>query len=196
VSAFRRRVVAVEILSTMVISGPASAAPPLPHHRPTVLQQGLDDLHDLGISGAQGLVRDGRRVSAARSGVANLDTATPMPIDGYFRIGSSTKTFVSVVLLQLVGEGRLQLDDPIERRLPQELRPGIAYGLGIMWIPNRCGGFWAHFGDMPGVSTLKAITPDGHRSAVLYVATVLADPGRAPAVMQREMTLLDDLICG
>jgi D-alanyl-D-alanine carboxypeptidase len=26
--------------------------------------------------------------------------------------------------------------------------------------------------------------------------TVLADPDRAPAVMQREMTLLDDLICG
>jgi hypothetical protein len=36
----------------------------------------------------------------------------------------------------------------------QGIRPGIAYGLGIMWIPNRCGGYWAHFGDMPGVSTL------------------------------------------
>ena len=78
----------------------------------------------------------------------------------------------------------------------QEVRPGIAYGLGIMWIPNRCGGFWAHFGDMPGVSTLNAVTPDGHRSAVLYVATVLADPDRAPAVMQRELALLDDVICG
>jgi D-alanyl-D-alanine carboxypeptidase len=78
----------------------------------------------------------------------------------------------------------------------QGIRPGIAYGLGIMWIPNRCGGYWAHFGDMPGVSTLNAVIPDGHRSAVFYVATALADPDRGPALMRRELTLLDDLSCG
>ncbi|MEV4808809.1 serine hydrolase domain-containing protein [Micromonospora avicenniae] len=376
------------LLAAAIGGGVGWAAPPATDHRSTatVLQHGLDDLHGLGVSGTQGLVRDGGRTTVGRSGVADLDTGTPMPVDGYFRIGSETKTFVSVVLLQLVGEGRISLDDPIERWLPgvvhgngndgrhvtvrqvlqqtsglydptgdlpalqsadeflehrldhyteaqlvamamqhpplfaagtrwsysntnylvagmliervtghrwynevrsrilvplrltrtfypgdrptlpqpqaevyqqfapdgplvdttlfnptvaasagglvsttddlarfwqalgrgrllrpgqmaelhrtvlaesvQEVRPGIAYGLGIMWIPNRCGGYWAHFGDMPGVSTLNALSPDGHRSAVFYRATVLADPQRAPAVMQREMALLDDLICG
>jgi D-alanyl-D-alanine carboxypeptidase len=49
---------------------------------------------------------------------------------------------------------------------------------------------------MPGVSTLNAVIPDGHRSAVFYVATALADPDRGPALMRRELTLLDDLSCG
>jgi D-alanyl-D-alanine carboxypeptidase len=35
-----------------------------------------------------------------------------------FRIGSVTKSFVATVVLQLVGEGRLGLDDPLERWLP------------------------------------------------------------------------------
>jgi D-alanyl-D-alanine carboxypeptidase len=35
-----------------------------------------------------------------------------------FRIGSTTKTFVATVVLQLVAEGRLSLDDTVERHLP------------------------------------------------------------------------------
>src|SRR5690349_389256 len=37
---------------------------------------------------------------------------------GYFRIGSVTKTFVATVVLQLVDEGRVRLDAPIEEYLP------------------------------------------------------------------------------
>ena len=61
----------------------------------------------------------------ARSGVADIRTGAPMPLAGSFRIGSDTKTFVSVVALQLVGEGRLSLDDPVERWLP-----GVVSGNG------------------------------------------------------------------
>ena len=78
----------------------------------------------------------------------------------------------------------------------QGIRAGIRYGLGIMWIPNRCGGSWAHVGSMPGMSTLAAVSPDGHRSTVLYLATELADPEQATAIIERQMALLDDLICG
>jgi D-alanyl-D-alanine carboxypeptidase len=35
-----------------------------------------------------------------------------------FWIRSVTKTFVATVVLQLVGEGKLRLDDSVERRLP------------------------------------------------------------------------------
>ena len=37
------------------------------------------------------------------------------PLDGYFRMGSNTKTFVAVVVLQLAGEHRLSLDDTVDR---------------------------------------------------------------------------------
>jgi len=41
-----------------------------------------------------------------------------------FRIGSITKTFVATAVLQLVGEGRLELDEPVARRLPGFLAAG------------------------------------------------------------------------
>jgi D-alanyl-D-alanine carboxypeptidase len=359
-----------------------TAAPPTPAG---VLRSGLDDLHRLGVTGAQGAVREDRRVTLARSGVADLGTGAPVPTDGYFRIGSDTKTFVAVVVLQLVGEGRLSLSDPLSRWLPgvvtgngndgrritvrqilqhtsglynytddlpalasadgylahrfdhyteaevvaiamrhpplfapgahwsysntnyilagmlieritgrpwaQQVRsrilaplglrytfypgdraslpvphaeayqqfgageplvdttlfnatpadaagglvstttdltrfwqalqrgvllrpaqmaqmhrtvlaetfqsqlPGLRYGLGIMWAPSRCGGFWAHPGDVPGMSTLNAVTPDGRRAVAFYEATELADPGPAGAVRQKGFQLLADVIC-
>ena len=41
-----------------------------------------------------------------------------MPVRGRFRAGSIAKTFVATVVLQLVGKGRLRLDDTVEAWLP------------------------------------------------------------------------------
>ncbi|MER6362559.1 serine hydrolase domain-containing protein [Kitasatospora sp. NPDC001527] len=61
---------------------------------------------------------NGRRVWRDAAGVNDLDSPRPPRADGRFRIGSVTKTFVSTVVLQLVDEGKLRLDDPVERYLP------------------------------------------------------------------------------
>ncbi|WP_073816204.1 serine hydrolase domain-containing protein [Kitasatospora sp. CB01950] len=96
----------------------APGSVPVPQR--SVLQQGLDALTDrAGATGAIAEVRDhGRAVWRGTSGVANLATRQPAPVDGEFRAGSITKTFVATVVLQLVAEHRLGLDDPIERHLP------------------------------------------------------------------------------
>ena len=41
-----------------------------------------------------------------------------MRADNHFKIASLTKTYTATVVLQLVGEGKLSLDDSVERRLP------------------------------------------------------------------------------
>ncbi|MBB1246030.1 beta-lactamase family protein [Streptomyces durbertensis] len=69
-----------------------------------------------------GELRVDGRPTGARAGVADLRTGAPVPARTTFRIASTTKTFVSVTLLQLVGEGRLSLDDPVERWLPGVVR--------------------------------------------------------------------------
>jgi D-alanyl-D-alanine carboxypeptidase len=61
----------------------------------------------------------------ARAGVGNLATNAPVPWDAEFRIASFTKPFVATTLLQLVGEGRLSLDDTIGHWLP-----GVVTGNG------------------------------------------------------------------
>jgi D-alanyl-D-alanine carboxypeptidase len=350
------------------------------------LQVALDDIHRMGITGVQGLSRVGGVTVRARAGVGDLERGTPVPLDGYFRMGSNTKTFVSVVALQLVGEGKLSLDDTVDHWLPgvvtgngndgrritvrqllqhtsglynytnditalssyeeylahrfdhydaadlvalamkhepgfapgthwdysntnyivagmiiekvtgrswatevrdrilrplrlqhtaapgdrpylpaphaegyqqwapggeltdttvfnptvadaagsmfatptdlarfwqalqrgqllkprqmaqlhdtvlaetfQDFYPGARYGLGIMYLPNRCGGYWSHGGDVPGMSTANGVSANGDRVAVLSLTTQLADNNADLAVRQRAFRLMDDVICG
>ncbi|WP_203612643.1 serine hydrolase domain-containing protein [Amycolatopsis sp. SID8362] len=71
-----------------------------------------------GVPGAAAVVQDGPRTRVTRSGTGDVATGKPFPRNGSFRAGSVTKTFVATVVLQLVGEGRVKLDAPVERYLP------------------------------------------------------------------------------
>ena len=55
-------------------------------------------------------------VAAGRTRVGGTSPVTP---DALFQMGSNTKAFTAVMLLQLAAEGRLTLDDPLGRWLPQ-----------------------------------------------------------------------------
>lgn len=52
-------------------------------------------------------------------GVDDLQKRTKITIDDNFRIGSITKTFTSIVMLQLAAEGKVSLDDPLSKYEPQ-----------------------------------------------------------------------------
>lgn len=54
------------------------------------------------------------------SGVSDRERATPMRATDRLLAGSVGKTFVAAVALQLVGEGRLALADPVEKHLGRE----------------------------------------------------------------------------
>ncbi|MEU3572730.1 serine hydrolase domain-containing protein [Kitasatospora sp. NPDC036755] len=51
-------------------------------------------------------------------GVADKDTGTAMSPDLYMRIGSVTKTFTATGILRLVDQGKLSLDDPVSKYVP------------------------------------------------------------------------------
>ncbi|MGY1577647.1 serine hydrolase domain-containing protein [Streptomyces sp. MN13] len=71
-----------------------------------------------GAPGAMARIDDRGGVRRAAVGVADRGTGRALADEDRFRVGSVTKTFTAVVLLQLVDEGRLKLDDPVERHLP------------------------------------------------------------------------------
>ncbi|SMC68750.1 serine hydrolase domain-containing protein [Kibdelosporangium aridum] len=60
------------------------------------------------------------------AGVARRGYPAKPPVNGRVRAASNTKTFVAVVVLQLVAEGKVELDAPIEKYLP-----GLVRGEGI-----------------------------------------------------------------
>jgi D-alanyl-D-alanine carboxypeptidase len=71
-----------------------------------------------GSPGALVLVDHGSSRREAASGLAVLQGRVPLHAHDRFRVGSITKTFVAVVVLQLVDEDRLGLGDTVERWLP------------------------------------------------------------------------------
>jgi D-alanyl-D-alanine carboxypeptidase len=104
------------------------------------LQERLDDVVAAGAVGALAEVRDGHGVWRGTSGVAQLGTTRPVPVDGRFRAGSITKSFVATVVLQLAGEGRLRLDDTVEAWMPGVV-PGGA-GVTVRELLDQTSGLY------------------------------------------------------
>ena len=95
-----------------------------------------------------------RCVVSVVAGSARLGEQVPVPRDGYVRAGSNTKSFTAVVVLQLVAEGKVALDEPVETYLP-----GLVRGEGIdghditvrqLEASDLCGGSSGPLGGVRG----------------------------------------------
>ncbi|MGW3480404.1 serine hydrolase domain-containing protein, partial [Streptomyces althioticus] len=74
-----------------------------------------------GAPGALTRIDEGHRSYHVATGEADTAAHTPMDTGRRFRVGSVSKTFTTVVLLQLVAEGKVDLDAPANRYLPGPL---------------------------------------------------------------------------
>jgi CubicO group peptidase (beta-lactamase class C family) len=84
------------------------------------LQQRLDDcVRDRDIPGVSIAVLHEGEVHTAASGLANRETGVEVTPDTVFMIGSTTKVLTATLLMQLVDEGRVDLDVPANRYLPE-----------------------------------------------------------------------------
>jgi CubicO group peptidase (beta-lactamase class C family) len=70
-----------------------------------------------------GVVHRGRWVHCKTVGVADLERNTPVTADTVFRIASMTKSVTALGVLKLRDTGRLSLDDPAARWIPELPRP-------------------------------------------------------------------------
>ncbi|MET9655183.1 serine hydrolase domain-containing protein [Streptomyces sp. NPDC006460] len=95
---------------------PAASAAPAPDMEGVVAA--LNAAMANGAPGAMARYSGPDGVRSRTVGVRDREAQAPMDIHARFRIGSVSKTFSSVVLLQLVQEGRLELDAPVNRYLP------------------------------------------------------------------------------
>jgi CubicO group peptidase (beta-lactamase class C family) len=66
--------------------------------------------------------------AVVRGGDRAWSHAIETTTDTQFRIGSLTKTFVAVLVMRLRDEGRLDLDDPLEKHLPDAPVQGVTIG--------------------------------------------------------------------
>lgn len=69
--------------------------------------------------GSFAIYRDGQEMYTKAWGFADVEKQIPASPETRYRIGSITKTFTSVIILQLVEEGKLAHDTPLSRFFPQ-----------------------------------------------------------------------------
>lgn len=65
-----------------------------------------------------GVIYDQELIWARGYGFADFEKQTPVTPETIFRMGSITKLFTSVAVLQLRDDGKLRLDDPVKKYLP------------------------------------------------------------------------------
>ncbi|WP_163878664.1 serine hydrolase domain-containing protein [Rhizobium laguerreae] len=70
------------------------------------------------------IARDGELVHRRAAGLADREGGLPMREDTIFRLASITKPIVTIAAMRLVEQGRIGLDDPVTRWLP-DFRPRL-----------------------------------------------------------------------
>ncbi|MEU9156720.1 serine hydrolase domain-containing protein [Streptomyces sp. NPDC048417] len=129
VSAKVSRSVVLGAVALSLLAVPAQAAPmkagaeprpaaALPAPDTAGMAAVLNSVVATGAPGAMARIDDGTTVYKTTRGVADRTTRRAITTGDRFRVGSVTKTFSAVVLLQLVDEGKLALDAPVNRYLP------------------------------------------------------------------------------
>jgi CubicO group peptidase (beta-lactamase class C family) len=143
------------------------------------LQPLLDDLrqkHNV-VGATLGVVKGGT-IETAASGLLNLDTAVEATPDSVFQIGSIGKIFTTTLVMQLVDEGRLGLDDPVIRHLPDFTIADrtFARAITVRQLLNHTSGLDGDF--------FPADDPEGPSTASylrkMYLLTNLYPPGDGP----------------
>ena len=93
--------------------------------------------------GAVAVVYDhGKPVYAVGRGLADVDAKVPLSADVPMRLGSITKQFTAAVVMQLVEEGKVGLDDPLSKYLPDYPQPGA--GATVRQLLNHTSGIQSY----------------------------------------------------
>ncbi len=98
----------------------------------------MDRLVSLGVPGITVLVRDGDTSMQLTSGVSDLRTKRAVGPGDRFRIGSLAKPYVATVVMQLAEEGKLDLEDTVERWKPGMVPNGAA--ISVRRLMNHTSG--------------------------------------------------------
>jgi CubicO group peptidase (beta-lactamase class C family) len=113
------------LLLFATVSGPLShsqSKPPLPDPlRTSVIDQMFNQEFTKDKAGALtvGLIKEGRLVWTKSYGYIDQQHNIPATETTVYGIGSVTKIFTGLMLLQLVDRGKVHLTDPVERYFPE-----------------------------------------------------------------------------
>jgi CubicO group peptidase (beta-lactamase class C family) len=125
------------ILVAMLPVAPAETAPPPPKSVSEAVKPFTDSKS---VAGAVMLVANKDKILAHEAvGLADVAANQSMLVDALFWIASMTKPITAVALMILVDEGKVKLDDPVEKYLPEfkDLRVAAEKGKDELRKPDH-----------------------------------------------------------
>jgi D-alanyl-D-alanine carboxypeptidase len=213
---FRTALILLVTLATLVACSGATAPDGPQAFPPDVVAQIQAEMDDLTASelppGMIVWIDTPEYQFAGASGFADLRHDLSMPPEGAFRIGSITKMFTAVVIIQLAEDGVLTLDDPLARWLP-EVAAQLPYGdqITLRHLLTHTSGLFnvveheayyadlftqAHVDEAAGSVTLACVQRDPHDTLARYVygKDALFEPGARWSYSNTNYTLLGMVI--
>jgi len=188
---FRRGVVTLACVGLVATSGAALASPAMAltpasaasagrpeHGHGNPLEPATRAVVAAGAVGHVAYVDDGRRVAVAVAGLADRATGRALRPDDQFEIGSNTKTFVSVLALQLVARGQLKLTDSVEKVLPGVVPGGDR--VTVKMLLQHTSGLFNYTADEPFFQSVLADPKRVWTPAELVAVAVRHRPDFAP----------------
>ncbi|UGT43786.1 beta-lactamase family protein [Nocardia yamanashiensis] len=162
---------------------PTSVTPPaaVSAKRIQDVQRDIDALVKSGVTGAIATVTENGQTVTLTAGVADRGTGAPIPAtpDQQVRVGSISKSFVGAIMLQLVDEGRVRLDEPVDTYLPGLLRGQGVDGRTItvrQILQHRSG--LPEFSDAPEIDEYRAALESRTQTPAAEVALALRNPAQ------------------
>ena len=115
-------------------------------------------LKSTGVPSASVAVVQGGKVAYVKAyGMARLEPPMPAEPGMQYSIGSISKQFTATVVLLLVQEGKVKLDDPVGRYLPQLTRANEVTVRQVLSMTSGYQDFWPE--DYVMTSMMKPATP-------------------------------------
>jgi D-alanyl-D-alanine carboxypeptidase len=142
------------------------------------LQLALDRAREnAGAKGASAVVISSNGIWQGTSGFSDPKTAINIQPAMRFGIGSVTKTFTTALIMQLVEEGKLSLEDPLSKWLPDY--PNITNTITVRQLLNHTSGVYDFYNN-PGYWAMVSKTNQLYRpqDTLQLIQKPLFSPGK------------------
>ncbi|MFV1362185.1 serine hydrolase domain-containing protein [Mycolicibacterium elephantis] len=143
------------------------------------------------LAGGVVVVRDGADVTRYAAGYSDVETKAGFAPNTHIRAASITKTFVAATILQLVAEGRIDLDASVETYLPGRVR-----GEGIDPNAITVRQLLRHQSGLPEYFDKDTLPPTEPKTPDQLLDMALARPAQFPPGAKMEYTNTNYIIAG
>jgi CubicO group peptidase (beta-lactamase class C family) len=118
------------------------------------------------------VVKDGRVVHHEAAGMANIESGRVMSPDAMFWIASMTKNITATAVMILVDEGKLNLDEPAQKWVPELANVKLADGKPLA-RPVTLRDLLSHTSGIPDPARKPT---DGNMTLAQYTVDILKEP--------------------